>query len=93
MGAELQILTPENMSTKEKSPCNMANIENESPCQVRVCKKLSLCQFEGSEKNSAAKGLSAMVKGGVRGTIKIGCITVIIIVRPGVHFTKMDLCT
>ena len=36
----------------------MVNIENESPCQVRVCKKLSLCQFEGSKKNSAAKRLT-----------------------------------
>ena len=51
-GGRASILSPGNMSTKEKSPCQTVNTENESPCLVRVCKKLPLCQFEGSKKKT-----------------------------------------
>ena len=54
---EVSILSPRNMSTNEKNQCQTVNIENESPCQVRVCKKFSQCQFEGV-KNSEAKWLT-----------------------------------
>ena len=44
------ILNPENMSIKEKSPCQTVNIEKESLCQVKVCKKWTLCPAKGSKK-------------------------------------------
>ena len=50
------ILNPEDMSTKEKSPCQTVNIKK-SPCQVKVCTKLTPCPAEGIKKTSAAKGL------------------------------------
>ena len=56
-GGGALILNPENMSTKEKSPCQTANIEKESPCLVNVCKKLTSCTAKGSKKNFVAKWL------------------------------------
>ena len=40
------ILNPENMSTKEKSPCQTVNIEK-SLCQVNLCKKINSVPREG----------------------------------------------
>ena len=44
---------------QEKSSCQTVNIEK-TLYQVKVCKILSLCQLEGSTKNSTAKGLSIL---------------------------------
>ena len=58
-GVEASILDPENMNTKQKSRCQTVNIEN-SPCQVKVCKKLTPCPAKDI-KNSAAKGLNVFL--------------------------------
>ena len=41
----------ENMSIKEKCPCQTVNIEKDSQCQMKVCKKLTPCLMKGSKKN------------------------------------------
>ena len=45
------------MSTEEKSPCKTVNIDKESSCQVKFCKKLTPCPAKGSKKASATKWL------------------------------------
>ena len=49
------ILSLGNMSTKEKSLCQTVTMKKTS-CQVKVCKKLSPCQLEGSKKTPQPKG-------------------------------------
>ena len=56
-GGEASHLNPENMSTKDTNSRKTVNIEKESPCQVKVCKKLSHCPPKGSKKNLQPKGL------------------------------------
>ena len=51
------------MSTKEKSPCQTVNIENERLYQVRACKKVSLCQFEDSKKELRSQRLNEVALG------------------------------
>ena len=54
-GGGALILSPGNMSTKEKSPCQTENMKK-TPCQVKVCKKLSPCPLMGIKKTVQPQG-------------------------------------